>query len=75
VPRSSAAAPFCGPNPPLEDVAKIRAAVYAVYAEQDARINAGVPAVTEAVRRHNVRHQIEIFTGADHAFFNDTGTK
>jgi len=70
-----AAAPFYGPNPPLADVAKIKAAILAVYGELDTRINAGIPAVREAMQKTNVVHEIVIYPGADHAFFNDTGQR
>lgn len=72
-PELAAAAPFYGPNPPLEDVAKIKAAVLAVYGELDVRINAGIPAVREAMQKAGVVHEIHIYPGAGHAFFNDTG--
>ena len=42
IPELRAAVPFYGPNPPLENVPKIQAAVLAIYAEQDRRINAGI---------------------------------
>ena len=45
----SAAVPFYGSNPPLEGVANITAAVRGVYAELDSRINAGIPAITQAL--------------------------
>ncbi|MDQ7842983.1 MAG: dienelactone hydrolase family protein [Armatimonadota bacterium] len=70
-----AAAPFYGPSPPLTDVPKIRAAVLAVYGELDARINAGIPALREALERARVVHEIVVYPGADHAFFNDTGQR
>src|SRR3990170_2669005 len=74
-PGLAAAAPFYGSNPPIEDVPKIRAAVLAVYGELDVRINAGIPAIREAMQRANVVHEIHIYPGADHAFFNDTGQR
>lgn len=70
-----AAVPYYGPNPPLDDVAKIKAAVLAIYGEQDTRINAGIPAVREAMQRANVVHEIVIYPNANHAFFNDTGAR
>lgn len=70
-----AAAPYYGSNPPIEDVAKIKASVLAIYGEQDTRINAGIPAVREAMQKANVVHEIIIYPGADHAFFNDTGAR
>lgn len=70
-----AAVPYYGANPPLQDVPKIRAAVLAIYAGQDERINAGIPAIREALQKANVTHEIVIIPGADHAFFNDTGAR
>ncbi|MDR7521765.1 MAG: dienelactone hydrolase family protein [Armatimonadota bacterium] len=72
-PELRAGIPFYGPNPPLEDVPKIRAAVLAIYGELDARINAGIPAIREALQQANVVHEIVTYPGAAHAFFNDTG--
>src|SRR3990172_1318847 len=68
-----AAAPYYGANPPLADVPKIKAAVLAIYGEHDPRINAGIPEIREAMQRAGVVHEIVIFPGAGHAFFNDTG--
>jgi carboxymethylenebutenolidase len=70
-----AAAPYYGANPPLEDVPKIKAAVLAIYGEQDTRINAGIPAIRDAMQKAGVTHEIIIYPNADHAFFNDTGTR
>ena len=70
-----AAVPYYGANPPIEDVAKIKAAVLAIYGGQDERINAGIPAVRDAMQKAGVTHEIVIYPGADHAFFNDTGPR
>lgn len=74
-PELRAAVPFYGPNPPLEDVPRIRAAVLAIYGERDDRINQGIPALREALQRAGVVHEMVIYPGADHAFFNDTGAR
>ena len=68
-----AAVPFYGANPPLEDVPKIKAAVLAIYGALDTRINAGIPAVRNAMQRAGIVHEIIIYPDANHAFFNDTG--
>lgn len=68
-----AAVPYYGANPPLEDVPKIKAAVLAIYGGLDERINAGIPAVRDAMQKANVTHEIVVYPGAGHAFFNDTG--
>jgi carboxymethylenebutenolidase len=70
-----AAIPFYGPNPPIGDVAKIKAAVLAIYGALDERVDAGIPAMREALQKANVTHDIVIYPGADHAFFNDTGPR
>lgn len=72
-PNLRAAVPFYGPNPPLAEIPKIRAAVLAIYGELDERINAGIPAIREALQKAGVVHEILIFPGSRHAFFNDTG--
>src|SRR5438046_1291373 len=74
-PSLRAAVPFYGPNPPLEDVPKIKAAVLAIYGELDTRIDAGIPAIREAMQRAGITHEIVIYPGANHAFFNDTGER
>jgi carboxymethylenebutenolidase len=68
-----AAVPFYGPNPPIEDVPAINAAVYAVYGELDERINAGIPEIEAAMHDNNKNFRYRIYPGVAHAFHNDTG--
>lgn len=68
-----AAVPFYGASPPLEDVPKIAAEVLAFYADQDERINAGVPALETALKSAGIRYQKVVYPGTKHAFHNDTG--
>lgn len=70
-----AAVPFYGPNPPIADVTKIKAAVLAIYGAEDERINAGIPAMRESLQKAAVVHEIVIYPNANHAFFNDTGPR
>jgi carboxymethylenebutenolidase len=72
-PQIKAAVPFYGPNPPLEDVPGIQAAVLAMYGELDQRIDAGIPAIEEAMKKNNKTFEKIIYPGANHAFHNDTG--
>lgn len=72
-PDLKAAVPFYGPNPPLDGVAGIKAAVLAIYGETDQRINAGIPAIEEAMKKNNKVFEKQIYPGAGHAFHNDTG--
>ncbi len=73
IPGLKAAVPFYGVNPPLEDVPKIRAAVLAIYGGNDQRVNAGIPAIEEAMRANNKTFEMIVYPGAAHAFHNDTG--
>ncbi|MGE5618178.1 MAG: dienelactone hydrolase family protein [Sphingomonadaceae bacterium] len=73
IPDLKAAVPYYGPNPPLQDVPKIRAAVLAIYGENDQRINAGIPAIEEAMRQNGKTFERVVYPGANHAFHNDTG--
>ena len=42
------------------------------YAGEDERINSGIPAFEEALKKASVDYQIFIYDGAQHAFNNDT---
>jgi carboxymethylenebutenolidase len=75
MPELLAAIPFYGPHPPLEDVPGINAAVLAIYAGRDARINQGIPAIEEAMLANNKTYEKVIYPDADHAFHNDTGER
>jgi len=75
-PRLGAAAPFYGPLPNNADLAGSRgAAVLAVYAELDARVNASRDAAKAALEKAGLTHEIVTYPGANHAFFNDTGER
>ncbi len=73
IPELRAAVPFYGPNPPLEDVPNIRAAILAFYGANDARITGGEPAIEDAMKKSNKVFEKMIYPNAGHAFFNDTG--
>lgn len=74
VPELKAAVAFYGRQPALEDVAKIKAAVQLHYAGQDERVNAGMAAYEEALRKNNIPYEQYVYEGAQHAFHNDTST-
>lgn len=67
-----AAAPYYGSVPKTEDVPKIKAPVLAHFAENDDRINAGIPAFEEALKANNKEYQIYKYPGTQHAFNNDS---
>ena len=74
-PRLAAAAPFYGPVRQGADFSRARAAVLGVYAERDDRVNATMAEARAALEKAGLPHRIEVFPGADHAFFNDTGPR
>ena len=74
-PRMRAVVAFYGPNPPLEDVPNIRAAVLGIYGEEDQRIMAQEPELEEALADAGKTYEMRVFEGANHAFFNDTGQR
>ena len=73
--RVAAAAPFYGPAPESPDFSGAQAAVFAVYAELDARVNATRDAAAAALETAGLTHEVKTYVGADHAFFNDTGPR
>jgi carboxymethylenebutenolidase len=74
-PRVAAAAPFYGPAPANPDFSGSKAAVLAVYAELDSRVNATRDAAVAALQAAGLKHEVRTFPGVDHAFFNDTGPR
>jgi carboxymethylenebutenolidase len=62
-------------QPASDDVPKIKAAMLIHYAGDDERINAGIPAFEEALKRAGVEYTIHMYEGAGHAFLNDTGQR
>jgi carboxymethylenebutenolidase len=73
--RLAAAVPFYGPAPDEPDFSQARAAVLAVYGELDARVNASRDAATAALEAAGLPYEVKTYAGADHAFFNDTGSR
>lgn len=71
-PDLDAAVPYYGRQPSAEDVARIKAPVMAHYAENDAGINAGIPAFEEALKKNNIEYHFFTYPGTGHAFNNDT---
>jgi carboxymethylenebutenolidase len=73
--RLSAAVPFYGPLPDQADFSGAKAAVLAIYAELDARVNATREEAEAALKAAGLTHEVRTFPGVDHAFFNDTGPR
>jgi carboxymethylenebutenolidase len=71
-----AAVPFYGPAPGnVGGLATTKAAVHAVYAELDARVNAGKDTIEGALKQSGQPYKITVYPGVDHAFHNDTGAR
>ncbi|MBW1945744.1 MAG: dienelactone hydrolase family protein, partial [Deltaproteobacteria bacterium] len=74
-PDLTAAVPFYGRQPASEDIPKIKASLLLHYAGLDQRINAGIGAFEEALKKASIDYKIFMYEGAGHAFFNDTGSR
>ena len=72
VPELKAAIPFYGRQPEAVDVPRIKAALLLHYAGMDKRINAGIPAYEEALKKAGISYQLFTYDRAQHAFHNDT---
>jgi len=72
MPNLKAAVAFYGRQPDAADVPKIKAAVQLHYGSLDDRINAGIPAYEEALKKSGVKYELYMYEGANHAFHNDT---
>ncbi len=72
VPSLKAAVPFYGRQAAAEDVSKIKAAIQMHYGGLDERVNAGIPAFEDALKKNNIPYELYIYEGANHAFHNDT---
>lgn len=72
LPGLKAAVAFYGRQPAAEDVSKIKAAVQLHYASLDERINAGIAAYEEALKKNNITYENYMYEGVNHAFHNDT---
>lgn len=75
MPELKAAVPFYGPPPPEEDLARIQAAVLAIYGGLDQRITSTADRIETAMLANGKVFEKEIYPNADHAFHNDTGSR
>ncbi len=57
-----------GPGPDTGALTRIKAKGFGVYAENDARINAGLTDLTAALQRARVDYQYQVYPGVGHAF-------
>jgi carboxymethylenebutenolidase len=71
-PTLDAAVVYYGRQPKATDVEKIKAPLLLQYAGLDTRVNEGIPAFEEALKKANKPYTLYIYEGANHAFNNDT---
>jgi carboxymethylenebutenolidase len=74
-PELRAAVPFYGVPVQEADVPGIGAAVLAIYAGRDARINQNIPAIEAAMQKNDKTFRRIVYPDVDHAFHNDTGDR
>jgi carboxymethylenebutenolidase len=72
IPSLKAAVAFYGLQSSAEEVTHIKAALQLHYGALDERVNAGIPAFEEALKKNNVTYELYMYEGANHAFHNDT---
>ena len=71
-PGLHAAVAYYGSQPRAADVEKIRAPLLLHYAGLDERVNAGIPAFEEALKKAGKQYTLHRYEGANHSFNNDT---
>ncbi len=72
VPALKAAVAFYGRQADAADVPKIKAALQLHYGSLDERVNAGIPAFEEALKKNDKTYQLFMYEGVNHAFHNNT---
>ncbi len=60
--------PTCGRGPAPEALVRIMCPVYGFYGEDDARVNATLPATEVAMKAAGTRFEPVIYAGAGHGF-------
>jgi carboxymethylenebutenolidase len=74
VEKLKAAVAFYGRQADAADVPKIKAALQLHYAGQDERVNAGIAAYEEALKKEKTNYELHMYADVQHAFHNDTST-
>jgi carboxymethylenebutenolidase len=74
-PELRAAVPFYGVPVPAADVPGIGAAVLAIYAGRDNRVNQNIPAIEAAMQKNGKTFRKIVYPNVDHGFHNDTGQR
>src|SRR5580704_2052470 len=72
-PELAAAVPYYGEQVPADLVPAIKAPLLLHYAENDERIDKGIPAYEAALEENNKKYTLYMYPGTQHAFNDDTG--
>jgi carboxymethylenebutenolidase len=72
MPNLKAASAYYGRQPKPEDVPKIKATVQLHFASLDTRVNEGIPVYEAALKANNIKYELFMYEGVNHAFHNDT---
>jgi carboxymethylenebutenolidase len=72
IPELSAAVPFYGGQPAVEDVPKIKAPLLLHYAGLDTRVNEGWPAYEKALKENKKEYAAHMYPDVNHGFHNDS---
>jgi carboxymethylenebutenolidase len=71
-----AGVPYYGPQPSnYTELSRTKAAVFAVYAQQDTRITDTGAQMEEQLKKAGVPYQLTVYPGVNHAFHNDTSNR
>jgi carboxymethylenebutenolidase len=73
--RVAAAVPYYGTAPPLDKVPGMRAAVFGIYASDDARVNQSAIALEDALRSNGKTYAMKQYPDTYHGFFDDTNPR
>jgi carboxymethylenebutenolidase len=74
-PRVAAAVPIYGPFPEGTDLKGTKAAVLAMYAQQDSQVTATREAAEAALVMAGLKYELKFFLDADNGFFDETGPR
>ncbi|MEK6780938.1 MAG: dienelactone hydrolase family protein [Bacteroidota bacterium] len=72
IPDLSAAVPFYGGQPAVEDVPKIKAPLLLHYAGLDTRVNEGWPVYEKALQEDKKEYTAYVYPDVNHGFHNDS---
>jgi carboxymethylenebutenolidase len=75
IPELRAAVPFYGVPVPAAEVPGIGAAVLAIYAGRDNRVNQNIAAIEAAMQKNGKTFRKIVYPDVDHAFHNDAGER